>query len=753
MIFWVGLILMASIATWAFFDIRFQKQKALEQMVTGMERLVNTIRLGTHYAMMLNSRDDLTRITENVAKQKDIERVRIYNKEGRIKFSNLSEEVEKIRNIKAEACFICHKQEPPLDAVELRERVRVFDSGKDHRRLGLISPIYNEPGCAGGSCHVHPPDKKILGLLDVVVATEEMDKEMLAHQKRILGLAVVLFLASGTIIGLFLMRFLNRPIRKLITGTRHIGYGEFDYEVDESRNDEIGHLAKAFNLMRREIGEKQNALKQHWYEYQQLFEEAPCYITVQGRDLKIIRYNREFAERFSPERGDFCYKAYKGRSERCEICPVLKTFEDGEPHYSEEAATNKDGTQTYWMVKTSPIRNSKGEVIAAIEMSLDLTNLRTLEREVQRSEEKYRIIFNTIPNPLFVLSCDHLTILDCNQSVTAVYGFGKEDLAGTSFLSLMEKADRQKYLSLLKAEHSIDRVKQTRKDGTAIFVNVRIANSEYSGRKVFLVTTSDITARLIAEQQLIQASKMATLGEMATGMAHELNQPLSVIKTACGFLKRKVIRDEPIERDILRTMSQEIDSHVDRASKIINHMREFGRKSEVSKEKTQINQVLIKSLDFFQQQLKLREIEVVLDLDSNLPFIWADANRLEQVFINLLINARDAIERKWEEARPEEETKKIILGTSMEEGMVSASITDNGTGIPDTILDKLFEPFFTTKKAGKGTGLGLSISYGIVSDYDGTINVKTEEGKGSSFIVRFPTGSEPSEDDEDAARG
>lgn len=162
--------------------------------------------------------------------------------------------------------------------------------------------------------------------------------------------------------------------------------------------------------------------------------------------------------------------------------------------------------------------------------------------------------------------------------------------------------------------------------------------------------------------------------------------------------------------------------------------------------------MLIKSLDFFQQQLKLREIEVVLDLDSNLPFIWADANRLEQVFINLLINARDAIERKWEEARPEEETKRIILRTSMEEGMVSASITDNGTGIPDAILDKLFEPFFTTKKAGKGTGLGLSISYGIVSDYDGTINVKTEEGKGSSFIVRFPTGSESSEDDEDAAR-
>lgn len=753
LLFWFGIILLASIAAWVFFDIRVQRQKVLENTIAGVERLGNTIRLGTHYAMMLNSRDDISRITEKVATQKGIKRIRIYNKEGRVKHSNVREEVEKTTNIMAVACHVCHKQSPPLEEVDLWQRVRISTSDNGERRLGLISTIPNEPGCTSTSCHTDSSEKKILGLLDVVVSMDELDSEILAYERRIIGIGLALFLGSGTVIGFFLVRYINHPIRNMIAGTRHIGNGEYDYEIEIDRDDEMGQLAEAINQMREEIAGKQLEIKQNWHEYQQLFEEAPCYITVQGRDLKIIRYNREFAERFSPERGDFCYKAYKGRSERCEICPVLKTFEDGEPHYSEEAATNKDGTQTYWMVKTSPIRNSKGEVIAAIEMSLDLTNLRTLEREVQRSEEKYRIIFNTIPNPLFVLSCEHLTILDCNQSVTAVYGFDKEDLVGTSFLSLMEGADRQGYPSMLKDKGSIDRMKQIRKDGTAIFVNIRIANSEYSGRKVFLVTTSDITARLLAEQQLIQASKMATLGEMATGMAHELNQPLSVIKTACGFLNRKVIRDEPIERDILRTMSQEIDSHVDRASKIINHMREFGRKSEVSKEKTQINQVLIKSLDFFQQQLKLREIEVVLDLDSNLPLIWADANRLEQVFINLLINARDAIERKWEEGRPEQETKRILLKTSMEEGMVSASITDNGTGIPGAILDKLFEPFFTTKKAGKGTGLGLSISYGIVSDYDGTINVKTEEGKGSSFIVRFPTGSESSEDDEDAARG
>jgi histidine kinase len=664
----------------------------------------------------------------------------------------VAEDVEKTTNIKGEACHVCHKKEPPLEQVGVWERVRIRQTDVGKRRLGLISPIPNEPGCTSSSCHVHSPEKKILGLLDVVVSLDEADREIAAYERRIVGLAIALFFGSGTMIAFFIVRYVNSPIRQLIAGTRHIANGEYEYEIDINREDEVGQLADAINQMRKEIAEKEEVIRHNWHEYQILFEAAPCYITVQGKDLKIIRYNRQFAERFAPEQGDFCYKAYKGRSERCEICPVLKTFEDGELHYSEETAINKDGTETNWMVKTSPIRNSKGEVIAAMEMSLDLTDVRTLEREVKRSEEKYRIIFNTIPNPLFVLSGENLTILDCNQSVTAVYGFEKEQAVGTSFLSLFEEADCQEYLSMLKTLNSIDRVKQRRRDGSPVYVNIRVATSEYSGRKVLLVTTSDITARLLAEQQLIQASKMATLGEMATGIAHELNQPLSVIKTACSFLRRKVIRNETIETEILKIMSEEIDGHVDRASKIINHMREFGRKSEVSKEKTYIHEVLMKSLDFFKQQLKLREIEVVLDLDPKLPFVWADPNRLQQVFINLLINARDAIERRWEEVRPEGEGKRIILKAGLKGRMVTTTITDNGTGIPKDILDKIFEPFFTTKKSGKGTGLGLSISYGIVRDYDGRIRVNTEPGKGSSFIVQFPAGGEP-ENGEDADRG
>jgi histidine kinase len=490
--------------------------------------------------------------------------------------------------------------------------------------------------------------------------------------------------------------------------------------------------------MDKKTDQKQEGLNIKRHEYQTLFELAPCYITVQDKDLRLIRYNREFADKFSPETGDYCYQAYKGRSERCKVCPVLKTFEDGKPHSSEETGVSKDGTNTHWVVRSAPIKNDEGEVVAAMEMSLDVTQVRFLEKKVEKTEKKYQIIFNTIPNPVFVLDGKTLDILDCNESATAIYGFNKEEMLMTSFLNFFKENHREEYASEIKSSNIINKAKHLRRDGQIIYVNIRISSSEYAGQEVLLVTTSDITKRLTAEQQLIQASKMATLGEMATGVAHELNQPLSVIKTSSSFIIKKVRKNETIQEEILKTMAEEIDSHVDRASKIINHMREFGRKSDVKKEPVLVNEPLEKALEIFRQQLKLREINIVKELEKDLPPILADPNRLEQVFINLLINARDAIEEKSGKTDQVYVTKEIFLGTSLRNGMVNVEVKDTGSGIPKPILDKIFEPFFTTKNVGKGTGLGLSISYSILQDYGGRIKVETTEGEGSTFIIQFP---------------
>ncbi len=733
----VGIILLVLFSTWAYFSIRYQKERLRKDIVAETERLGNTIKLGAHYAMMHNSRDDINQIILNISTQEGIERIRIYNKQGKIKFSNHPAEIGQVSRIQSEACNICHRANPPLTNCGLEERSRIIASPQGYRLLRIVSPIPNQPGCSTNNCHFHSSEKKILGTLDIVISLEESDKEILFMEKSIIGLAAMAFVVISAIILVLVLKFVNRPIRQLIKNTWAISRGDYSREVTVDQFDEVGQLATAINQMSREIEEKQAELNKQRNQYQTLFETVPCIITVQDKNYKLVGYNREFSDRFDPQPGDYCFHAYKGRTTRCPNCPVEKTFRDGRSHRSEEVGISKDGTPTSWIVRTSPIKNEKGEIIAAMEMNLDITHHKALEEELERSEKKYRDIFNNIRNPIFVLDADTLKIIDCNNSVQNVYGYARNEIVGQSFLTLLPENEQKRYAGEFKQASVINQVKQIRKDKEIIFVDLWVSPSGYTGKDVLLVTTSDITQRLETEQQLIQASKMATLGEMATGVAHELNQPLAVIKTASRFFMKKVNKHEKIDDEILFTLSEEIDSHVDRATRIINHMRQFGRKSDPKLEEIQINDVLEKSFEIFSQQLFIRGIEVDWEIEKNLPRIMAGADRLEQVFINLLINARDAIEEKWELQSPQKGEKKITLKSRSEGNRVIVEVQDTGGGVAGSIVDKVFEPFFTTKEAGKGTGLGLSISYRIVHDLGGSIRVVSREGEGARFIITF----------------
>jgi len=734
----VGITLLLTISAWAYFNIKYQKEKLMNNILAGTDKLTNTIKLGTHYAMMLNSRDDINQIINNIAKQPEFENIRLYNKEGKIKFSNEPSELDITTNIKAEACDICHRTDPPLSQLDLSERTRILNSPKGYRLLGIISPICNEPGCSTDDCHVHPKDKIVLGALDVVVSLETTDSEILDAQKGVIGLAALVFIVTSAIIFVCVLRFVNKPISKLIDETRLIAKGEYNKTVDINRDDEIGKLAVAINKMGRKIGEKQTELNRQKDEYQNLFERVPCLITVQDRNFKLLRYNQEFSDGFSPKKDDYCYHAYKGRDRKCDHCPVEKTFIDGQSHDGQEIGTISDGTTKHWIFKTSPIFDDEGNIVAAMEISLDVTERRQLEVGLEKSEKKYHAIFSHIPNPVFVLDPEAFKILDCNKSVEAVYGYKVNEMLNRSFLDLFQEKERDYYATKIVNTEVLNQAKQLNKEGKVLYVNIRVSPSEYSQRKVLLVTTSDITKRLEAEQQLIQASKMATLGEMATGVAHELNQPLSVIKTASSFLLKKIKQKEKIEDNILATLLTKADSNVDRATKIINHMRQFARKSDMDLEKIDVNEVLERAFEIFSQQLKVRGIDVIWETEKNLPKISADPDRLEQVLINLLINARDAIEQKRKTKGRGISDNKITISTMATEKEVVVKVEDTGVGIPEAILDKLFEPFFTTKQVGKGTGLGLSISYGIIKEYNGSIKALSAKEGGACFIIKFP---------------
>lgn len=734
----VGLALLLTLSIWAYFNIATQKKKVMDEIVAKAQMLTSAIVLGARHAMMRNAREDIHQVVNNIGQLKEIKHIRIFNKQGEVKFGTASDLKTAPLTRKDAPCSKCHQFENPPLKLDRQQKTHIFRQANGVRLLGMTSPILNEPGCVAAGCHRPPFQKSVLGILDVVLFLKETDKAIGLMEKSSILLAGLVFLVTSSIILVFVMRFVNLPIKKLIDGTRLIAKGDQSTPVALSQQDEMGQLAAAINQMGQEIHKQQLELNAQRDEYQALFERVPCLITVQDRNYRLLKYNREFSRRFDPALGDFCYHAYKGRSEKCPNCQVERTFNDGQPHYGQETGVNRDGTTFHWIFRTAPLRNAEGEVVAALEMSIDVTSRRQLEAKLAESEEKYHKIFTNMPNPVFVLKKEDLTILDCNESAKNDYGDTKKDIIGKSFLDLFAEGDKKQYEAKLKTATFLNREKHLDKQGRIIYVNIRISPAAGRDKQILLVTTSNITEQLEAEQQLIQSSKLATLGEMSTGVAHELNQPLSVIKTASSFFIKKIQKKEPIDEAVLFKMLGKVDKNVDRATKIINHMRQFARKSDLELENVAVGDIIQKALEIFNQQLRLRGIEVVSEITEPVPKILADPIRLEQVFINLLLNARDAIEERWGEATYDEGQKKITIRAKQEGSKVLVSVCDSGAGIPHTVQDKIFEPFFTTKEVGKGTGLGLSISYGIVKDYHGEIVAQANPDGGTCFDLSFP---------------
>lgn len=738
-----GLALFGGVFALSVASIWYQQKHLVDSLTANGARLGDTIRSGLRFSMLLNSREELAEIVKNIGSQQDIASIRVYNKEGEVMFSGKPEEVGTWTNIREEACHACHQVEPPLISLSVQERTRVFYAKDGTHMLGVLTPVMNEPSCSGPPCHFHPADTMVLGALDVILPLAASEEEVLNFQMYIFGLAGCILVGGGLSVHMYLRHFLTKPVAKLIKGTRTVARGEPPDLSGIQQEDEIGELANSITTMSKRISTSQAEIHRQRDEYLRLFDQVPCAITVQNRELRLLSYNRRFRDMFNPQPGDFCFSAYKGRTEKCVNCAVEKTLETGIPHWGEESITTAEGKKLHWLVQTSPVFDKEGKAIAVMEMTVDITERKALEERLRHSELKYLAIFNNIPSSVFVLNHESLDILDCNNTAERVYGWSRNEMLGRSFLEFFLPEERERYASQLKAFTVLNRARHHTREGKHFYVDIMLSPSEYSDSPVFLLSTHDITDRLEAEQKVVQAGKMAMLGEMATGVAHELNQPLTVIKTASSFLLRKVKQQASVEPDILGTLAREIDSHVDRASKIITHMRNFGRRTDRVLEPVSVNEVLLASTEFFGRQLAQREIDLVWKLGDALPPVMASPNLLEQVFTNLLLNARDAIEERAE-AEPGA-PRRITITSYHKAPLVYAKISDTGKGIPKGIMSRLFEPFFTTKQVGRGTGLGLSISYGLIKDFGGSIQVANKDpetdpdGAGAVFTLHFPS--------------
>ena len=618
MICTVSAIAILGIGVYASVNINTQRNQLIQQVIHSSNQVSETIKRSMRYDMLKYQPERLHRAIDTIGAQEGIDKVRIFNSLGEIIYSSDRKEMGAMVDKSAEQCYACHAKEKPFERLTTSARSRIFKTAAGNRVLGMINPIYNEPDCYSASCHIHPQEQKVLGVMDIDVSLAEVDQEIISNKKKMTLFAVVAILGISLTIGLFVQRFVSRPVKHLLEGTERVSAGDLSTPLDISSTNEIGTLARSFDQM----------------------------------------------------------------TQRLQIS----------------------------------------------------------EQELKASEEKYRSLFDNDPNPILVFDRATFQIIDANIRATEKYGYSGEELLQLSFRDLGDPEDEEKIRSLVvEACVFLPKIRHRKKDGSIMHVDIHSCPRVHLGEDVIIANIADITDSIQAEAQLIQASKMATLGEMSAGMAHELNQPLNAIRIGSDLLKKMVARGQSLDPELAGKVSGEIGAQVERAANIINHLREFGRKSDLDElEKVNINKPISDVFTVLGQQLKLRQITVNLDLDENIPPILGVRNRLEQVFINLVMNARDAIEEKREMAHGETPEGVLSIRSYQEDGKVVAVVRDNGNGMPESVKEKIFEPFFTTKEITKGTGLGLSISYGIIKDYEGAIEVESMAGSGTIFKISFP---------------
>ena len=257
----VDCILVLTLGIFAYRFLRTYEGDLISEAKRRSARLSDTIKRGTRYDMLEFRRENVHRTIKALGQQKGMERIRIYNKEGGIVFSTDESEIGMKVNMEAEACYICHAAKKPLEKIDVPSTSRIFKAPDGHRILGMIDPIHNEKDCYTAECHAHPETQKVLGVLDIMVSLQDIDQEIARGRFQIIVFALVCLASVCVAIGVFIHKYVTRPVRKLEKGVEAIAKGDFDFEVSVKTADEIGSLAKSFNRVREELKESYEKLR------------------------------------------------------------------------------------------------------------------------------------------------------------------------------------------------------------------------------------------------------------------------------------------------------------------------------------------------------------------------------------------------------------------------------------------------------------------------------------------------------------
>ena len=509
--------------------IKQQGDELLTAELRHVTQLSQVISKSTRYAMLLDEPEIVDKIIEDIGKQEGIKSVRVLSKEGKIAHSNNVPEVGQRIDKKAEACILCHEGKQALAEVPNHKTWRIFKGSDGVQLLGNMQVIRNEPSCSNASCHEHPKEQSVLGVVDITYSLEVINRTMRAHVVKMIITSIGFILLVSISVGWLLHRLIYVPLRDLETGSKKLASGDFDHAIPVRGDDEFGSLARSTNLMMAALKKSRQDLE-NW---------------VQTLELKV-----------------------------------------------------KERTQ---------------------ELNL-------------------------------------------------------------------------------------------------------------------------------AEAEIARGEKLASIGQLAAGIAHELNNPLTGVLTFTSLLRRKMPEKSQDAEDLDLVIRE-----TKRCASIIRRLLDFAREKVPEKKFINLNHLVGDTVKFVERSAALQKIEISMDLDPDLPEILVDSDLIKQVIMNILVNAKQAIEENGSiqvQTRFNPGRKMANTGNELVP-VVELSISDTGCGIPEANLQRIFDPFFTSKEVGKGTGLGLSVSYGIVKSHDGEIKVESSVGEGTTFHIYLPADSHVSEFESD----
>lgn len=504
----IGALFLVASLVFVFVNVRLQRQLTLENSLHDADYLSEAIVRANHYLMLNDDHEMLHQMVSELASMEGIRRIRLFNKEGVINYSTDSGEAGQVLALSAEGCNACHiRSQEPLDQIPSSARGRTFEGEDGEAFLGVTKPIYNDPACFNAACHVHPPDKNLLGILDVQISLKKRMQQVDAFRNFFIVLVCVLLVLLFMALLVLTKRFIIAPVKRIVKHQRQIAAGDLSGHIEVKSRDELGLLAAGANEM------------------------------------------------------------------------------------------------------TDSLRKSQEEVNAWAN---------TLENKVQERTQRIQEM----------------------------------------------------------------------------------------------------------QANLARSERLAALGKLVAGIAHEINNPLTGILAYSSMAEEREDIDEQLRKDL-----QTITHETQRCAEIVRGLLDFGRESILSKKFTCIDQLLNKTLTLVEYQSIFQDILINRNYAEDMPQLEVDPNQLEQVFMNMFLNAAHAMPEGGE----------LSIDTWQDRDKMLIAISDSGTGISPENLAKIFDPFFSTKDQ-QGTGLGLSVSYGIVKNHGGTIEVESTEGVGTRFLISLPLG-------------